>query len=112
MKKSLLACFVSTAFFAAVSLFAAGPDAKEVTLVGMGKCAKCSLHQADSCQNTVTVNEGGKEEVYFLTENDVSQDFHDNICKKPHEIKVTGVVKESGGKKEIVASKIELVKKS
>ncbi len=110
MKKTLLATVVSAAFFAAASLFAAGAAPKEVTIVGMGKCAKCALHQSHECQNTVTVTENGKEETYFLTDNDVSQDFHDNICKKPQQIKVTGTVKEGGEKKEITPTKIELVK--
>jgi hypothetical protein len=113
MKKSLLAAIVGAAFFAAVSTFAADAaktEAKEVTFVGKGQCAKCALHQTDECQNTVTVTENGKDQLYYLTANDVSEDFHKTICKGPKEIKVTGTVKEVGGKKEITPTKIELAK--
>lgn len=110
MKKSLFAVILAAAFVAAGSLFAADQAAKEVTLVGTGKCAKCALHQTDHCQNTITVSENGKDQLYYLTANDVSEDFHDNLCKKSQPIKVTGTVKEVDGKKEITASKIELAK--
>lgn len=107
MKK--LVCLIGALFIAAAA-FAADQAPKEVTVVGMGKCAKCALHQAKACQNTVTVSENGKDEVYWLTKNDVSEDFHDNICRGPEQIKVTGTVKEVDGKKEITPTKIELVK--
>jgi hypothetical protein len=109
MKKSLFAAAVA-ALFATAAVFGASTDSKEVTVVGNGQCAKCALHQTDSCQNTVTVSENGKTEVYYLTQNEVSDDFHDQICKKAQKIKVTGTVKEADGKKEITPSKIEVVK--
>lgn len=114
MKKSLLVATFGAAFFAAASLLAADPNsaAKEVTLVGKGQCAKCALHLTDECQNTVTVSENGKDQLYYLTANDVSEDFHSKICKGPKEIKVTGTVKEADGKKEITPTKIEVVAKS
>ncbi|HVS53361.1 MAG TPA: DUF6370 family protein [Opitutaceae bacterium] len=93
--------FVSSAVFAAD---------KEVTLVGTGVCAKCSLHKTGECQNAVVVKQNGKDEVYLLTANTVSDDFHDNLCKGDKPVKVTGVVKETKDGKEITASKIELVK--
>jgi hypothetical protein len=93
--------------FAASALSAAD---KEVTLVGTGLCAKCSLNETSECQNALVVKKDGKEEVYLLTANAVSEDFHDNICKESKPMKVTGVVKETKDGKEITASKIELVK--
>lgn len=101
---------IAAAFFAASTAFAAEAKTTEVTVVGKGQCAKCALHQADDCQNTITVSEGGKDQLYYLAENDVSKDFHDQICKGPKQIKVTGAIKEVAGKKEITASKIEVVK--
>ena len=109
MKKPLFVVIVA-ALFATGSVFAAEAKTKEVTLVGKGQCAKCALHQADDCQNTITVSENGKDQLYYLAANNVSEDFHTQICKGPKQIKVTGTVKETEGKKEITASKIEVVK--
>lgn len=112
MKKTLLASIAAVAAFAAVSLFAASDTAatKEVTLVGTGKCAKCSLGTAKECQNAIVVKEGGKEVTYMISKNDIAEKFHKKICEEDKEIKVTGTVKDVGGEKEITASKIELVK--
>ena len=108
MKNSILIGFVSLGLCAASALFAASP-AKEVTLSGMGKCAKCSLGVSDKCQTTVVVKgSDGKEVTYFLTNNPVSKKFHKNICEEDKPITVTGTVKEVDGKKEIVASKVAL----
>lgn len=115
MKKTLLASITAAAAFAAVSLFAAqdaAPAAKEVTLVGTGKCAKCSLGTAKECANALVVKQDGKEVTYMLSKNDVSEKFHKKICEEDKEIKVTGTVKMNGDQKEITASKIELVKSS
>jgi hypothetical protein len=97
------------ALVAAIVVRAAEKE-KEVTLTGMGQCAKCSLGKTAECQNAIVVKQDGKEIVYLLAENEVSKKFHDEICDAAKEIKVTGLVKEAKGQKEIVASKIELVK--
>jgi hypothetical protein len=111
MKTSrLVSLFVAVAF-TAVAAFAAEKE-KEVTLTGMGQCAKCSLNKTESCQNAIVVKQDGKEVVYLLTENDVSKKFHDEVCDSPKAIRVVGTVKETKGQKEIVASKIELVPKA
>lgn len=107
MKTKIIASLFSTVLFAASVAFAAD---KEVTLTGAGQCAKCSLGKADACQNALVVKKDGKEETYFLTENAVSKAFHSGICSDVKQIKVTGVVKDNAGKKEITASKIEEVK--
>src|ERR1043165_5863728 len=96
---SLFAAVVATAGF----VFAAEKE-KEITLTGMGQCAKCSLGKTESCQNAVVVKEAGKDVVYLLAENDVSKKIHDDICDTAKEIRVVGVVKENKGQKEIVAS--------
>ena len=46
---------------------------KEVTITGEGQCAKCALHEAKSCQNTITVEEQGKKITYYLAQNKVSK---------------------------------------
>jgi hypothetical protein len=107
MKRSSLAAVLAAAVFVTSVAFAAD---KEVTLVGAGQCAKCSLGLTKSCQNALVVKKEGKEETYLLAANDVSEKFHDNICSDIKEIKVTGVVAEVAGKKVITPSRIELVK--
>jgi hypothetical protein len=107
MKKSAVVSLLAAALFTASAAFAAD---KEVTLVGAGQCAKCSLGVTKACQTAVVVKQDGKEQVYLLTENDVSKKFHDEVCTDTKQIKVTGVVKDLDGKKEITASSIELVK--
>jgi hypothetical protein len=109
MKNSILAGVAGVALIAATLAFAA-PDAKEVTLSGMGKCAKCSLGTSDKCATALVVKANGTEETYLLAKNDVSEKFHKNVCEEDKPITVTGTVKEVDGKKEIVASKVELAK--
>lgn len=84
--------------------------AEEKTITGEGKCAKCSLKETDSCQNVIQAQEDGKTVNYYLAKNKVSKEFHDNICKETKKVTATGTVKEVDGKKELTASKIELVK--
>ncbi len=109
MKKSSLLALLSAGLLTVTLAFAAEPAA--VTLVGEGQCAKCSLGKSDTCQNVVVVTEGGKEQIYYLAQNALSLKFHDSVCTETKSIKVVGVVKDVGGKKEITATSIELVKK-
>lgn len=89
----------------ATSAFAEG---KEVTVTGMGKCAKCQLKEADKCQNVIEAKEGGKKVKYYVAKNEVSDNFHENICKAPKKVTATGTVKEEDGKKILTVSKMEL----
>jgi hypothetical protein len=101
-------------FFSGLGLAFAAPEEKTVT--GDAVCAKCALKETSSCQNTVTVDEGGKKVTYYLAKNAVSNKAHSGlgICtaKKdaPVRVTVTGDVKEENGKKVITASKIEEAK--
>lgn len=111
MKKTTLLLIALTALLGVlltVPAFAA--EKKEVTLTGEGKCAKCALHETDKCQNTVQVQEDGKPVTYYLAQNKLSKEFHENLCKESKKITVTGTVKEKDGKKTLTASKIELAK--
>jgi uncharacterized protein DUF6370 len=92
-----------------VPAFAADKE-KEVTIKGEGKCAKCALHETDTCQNVIQKTEHGKTVNYYLAKNDVSKEFHDNVCKESKQVSAKGTVKEVDGKKVLTASKIELVK--
>lgn len=109
MKKSpLLVSLFSVLLFAAGSLF--GADAKEVTITGDGACAKCVLHQTKECQTAITTTENGKKVVYYLAENEVGQNFHENVCKASAKVTATGTVTVKDGKNVLTASKIEVVK--
>ncbi|MBI3882243.1 MAG: hypothetical protein HY301_19565, partial [Verrucomicrobia bacterium] len=59
-------------------------------------------------QNVVTVEKDGKKTNYYLADNQVSKDFHEQICKKPKEgISATGTCKKVDGKLVVTCSKIE-----
>jgi hypothetical protein len=107
MKKFVLAALVA-GITIVLTPKASAADAK--TLTGEGKCGKCALKETKECQNTVTVKEGDKSVTYYLVQNDVSKEFHDNICKGAKKVKATGTVKEVDGKMQLTATKIELVK--
>jgi len=106
--KKLLFSAALVGFMAASWTFAADKESKEITISGNGKCAKCALKEADSCQNAIQVEKGENKGTYYLTQNSVSKEFHDNICKETKKVKATGTVKEVDGKKEFTASKIEV----
>jgi len=105
MKK--ITSIIALAGLLAIPAFAAD---NEVTITGLGQCAKCALHETKECQNTITTEEHGKKVTYYLAENDKSKDFHDNICKKSEKITATGVLSEKDGKKVLTPSKIEVAK--
>ena len=92
------------------SLPAAEAKAKgeKLTITGEGKCGKCALKETEKCQNVIEAKEDGKKVTYYLAKNEVSDNFHDNICKEAKKVKATGTVKEEGGKKVLTATKIEL----
>ena len=108
MKKSVLAALLVAGIAMAFTPKVGAADAK--TFTGEGKCAKCALKETKECQNTVTVKEGAKSVTYYLVHNDVSKEFHENICKGAKKVKATGTVKEVDGKMQLTATKIELVK--
>jgi len=112
MRKSILLTGIAgLLLFAFVTPTLAADEGKEkkVTITGTGKCAKCALHETDSCQNVIQTEKGGKTINYYLAKNDVSKDFHSNICKESKKVRATGTVKEVDGKKELTATKIAVV---
>src|SRR5438034_7792710 len=53
-----------------------------------------SLKETEKCQNVIEVeNKSGKKVKYYLADNDVSKDFHKNICKETKKVTATGTVK-------------------
>ncbi len=107
---AVMASVAGLALMALATPTFAAEDSKEVTITGEGKCAKCSLKEADKCQNVIEAKEGGKTVKYYVTQNETAKEFHDNICKEPKKVTATGTVKEVDGKKELTVSKIELAK--
>jgi hypothetical protein len=86
-------------------------DSKETTITGSMVCGKCTLHLTDKCQNVVQVTENGATVNYFLKQNEVSKAQHEAVCHGDSEkVTVTGTVKEKDGKKEMTATKIDVVK--
>ena len=107
---AVMASVAGLALFALATPTFAADDSKEVTITGEGKCGKCSLKETEKCQNVIEAKEGGKTVKYYLTQNETSKEFHDNICKEPKKVTATGTVKEVDGKKELTVSKIEVAK--
>jgi Family of unknown function (DUF6370) len=86
-------------------------DSDQTTLTGMLVCGKCKLHITDSCQNVLQVQKDGQTVNYFLAHNQVSDDFHDNICKNDGEkVTVTGTASMDNGTNMLTATKIEPAK--
>ncbi|MBI3416877.1 MAG: hypothetical protein HY043_16425 [Verrucomicrobia bacterium] len=100
--KSILVALVAAGLMAAS---AACVLAEDKTVTGEAACLK-------DHQTVISVQEGDRHVTYYLVENDVSKDFHRRICKKAAKVKATGEVKEAEGKKELTATKIELVKEA
>jgi hypothetical protein len=107
MKKAIVG-FCAAVF--AISLAIPSIAADEKTITGEGKCGKCALKETAKCQNVIQAKEDGKTVTYYLAKNDVSDKFHENLCKETKKVTATGSVKEVDGKKELTATKIELAK--
>jgi hypothetical protein len=85
--------------------------AKEKTITGEAKCAKCMLKEGDKCQTVIQMeNKKGKTVSFYVAENDVSKAFHQNVCKEAKKVTATGTIKKVDGKNEFTATKIDLVK--
>lgn len=112
MKKLVLTGIAGLMLFGlAISSFAAEEgSAKEHTIKGEAKCAKCSLKEADKCQTVIQTEHNGKMVTYYLTDNDVAKSFHKEVCQEPKKVTATGTVKKEHGKEMLTASKIDVAK--
>ncbi len=108
MKKTSL--IFALAGLLVASLATPAVAAEKVTITGEGKCAKCALHETDECQNVIQTQENGKTITYYLAQNKVSKNFHENLCKESQKVTATGTVKEQKGKKILTVSKIAVAK--
>ena len=109
---SLLFTAIAGLAFLALATPTFAAEGKEHSVTGEAKCAKCSLHTSDKCQTVIQAEgKNGKMVTYYLTDNDVAKNFHDEICKEPKKVTAMGTVKKGeGGKMELTASKIEVAK--
>ena len=89
-----------------------GKEARERTITGEAKCAKCSLKETDKCQTVIETEgkNGKKGRKIYVADNEVAKDFHSNVCKETKKVKATGTVKNVDGKSEITLTKIDVVK--
>jgi len=112
MKRTILALATVICLSLASGAQAAPKEGKvkTKTITGTGLCAKCSLKEADTCQNAIQVEKNGKKTTYYLVQNDLSKKFHEKICKAPAKVKATGTVKKVNGKTEMTPTELELVK--
>jgi hypothetical protein len=90
----------------------AAAKGKEVTLSGDLGCGKCNFKTTKECQNVLKVSEGGKDQMYYLAKNDVSEKNHEEVCSGSKPATVTGVLSEEGKgakkKKLLTASAIKI----
>ncbi len=111
MKKTIITLFTIVGLAMLVGFTAqAESKGKEITIHGKACCAKCCLKEGSECQNVVQVEKDGKKTTYYLADNKVSKDFHDNVCKTPKKASATGTCKKVDGKLVVTCSKIELDK--
>ena len=113
MRKLLFSSALAAVIAMAYSLpaFAVSDEKAEVEIKGEAKCAKCMLKERDECQTVIeTKDKAGKTVKYYVAENKIAKDFHENVCTEAKKVKATGTVKEVAGKKELTLSKIELQK--
>jgi hypothetical protein len=109
MKRTILMLTTALATFVAVNAADSGNAAKEKEVKGVAKCAKCALHESATCQTVIEVKKGGKKQTYYLTDNDMSKAFHQNVCTQPKKVKATLTISGAKGTKMYTAKKIELV---
>jgi uncharacterized membrane protein len=113
MRKLLFSSALAAVIALSYSLpaFAASDEKAEVEIKGQAKCAKCMLKEGDECQTVIeTKAKDGKTVKYYIADNKVAKEFHENVCTEAKKVTATGTVKEVNGKKELTLSKIELVK--
>ena len=91
---------------------AAAAKGKEVTLSGDLGCGKCNFKTTKECQNVLKVSDGGKDVMYYLAKNDVSEKNHDAVCSGTKPATVTGMLSDEGKgakkKKVLTASAIKI----
>ena len=83
--------------------------AKQVTLEGTIACAKCTLQKAGQggCQNVLIVEKEGEKKQFYMTQNEVYEEFG-SVCKATPNVTVTGMVEKKDGVKWITPTEITM----
>jgi hypothetical protein len=110
MKRNILVLITALAAFLAVNGADVASAPKEKVVKGVAKCAKCALHESATCQTVIEVKKGGKKQTYYLADNEVSKEFHRNVCMEPKNVKARLMITGAKGAKVCTAKKIEVVK--
>jgi hypothetical protein len=81
-----------------------------MTIQGTALCGQTEWPRAGWCPSVIQVKDGDKTLNYYLVQNDVSKNFHENVCKKEgKKVTATGSVQELAGKLEFTPIKITLI---
>lgn len=82
---------------------------QKTTIKGLGMCAKCELGETAQCQNAVKLIKDGKEWIYLFADNDLSKDFHKNVCTSTVNIIAVGdLLLKENGRPIFTAAKLEV----
>lgn len=82
---------------------------QKTTIKGLGMCAKCELGETAQCQNAVKIVKDGKEWIYLFADNDLSKDFHKNVCTSTANIVAVGdLLSKENGRPIFTATKLEV----
>jgi len=81
---------------------------KKVKFSGEAECAKCVLHQGNTCQTVIQTKQHGTTETYYVGQNDLAKELHKVVCENAHKVKVSGFVEEVGGKHQLTLTKFSV----
>ena len=82
---------------------------QKTTIKGLGMCAKCELGETAQCQNAVKIVKDGKEWIYLFADNDLSKDFHKNVCTSTVNIIAVGdLLSKENGRPIFTPTKLEV----
>lgn len=107
--QKLLVCAVAVVL-TLLSSISSLAESKVVTLVGEAGCAKCLFNVGEGCQKSVRVEAKGKQVVYVLGKNAVSDALGGKLCKLTQKVTATGVVNQVDGRLMLTASALDLKK--
>lgn len=90
------------------SVLSASGNTKEFTIHGEALCGQGKLPWGAKCPHVIQVKDGDKTMNYYLMPNDVSKNFHADVCKHGKTVTATGWLQEGLGRLEFTPSKITL----
>lgn len=90
------------------TVLSASGKPKEITIHGEALCGQGKLPWGAKCPHVIQVIDGDKTMNYYLMPNDVSKNFHTDVCKQGKTVTATGWLNEGLGRLEFTPSKITL----